>query len=374
MKRPASIQHCFQLPFKGPPVLATGGRQRNTLCVTRGDKAFLSHSLGDLDSATACSDHEIATTEIMIWQAAIPAVIARDLDPDIHSTRFAIELAGNLGVPNLAVQHHHAHVAAVCAEHGIMEPVVGLVLDDCGLGSDGACWGGELLWTDSDKFERLGHLAQLAKPGGDIAQRETWRMAAGVLHRLQRQDEVVRRYTDHPASLDLMTMLAEGRNCPPTSCASLLIATVADLLRLPTQGNGHNDASSVLQAAALEYFNGDYAPVAESLWEINAQGELDFYPLLANLVDEPDARRGAATFHANLIAGATEWVVGACHARGTQAVVLAGACLLNRLLATGLRDNLEGRELEVFEVDQILPDDSSLALGQAWIALKSLRH
>lgn len=374
MKRPASIQYSFQLPFRGPPVFATGGLVRNTLCITRADNAFLSRPLGDLDSPAICADHEVAATEIMVWQASIPAVVARELDPDIHSSRFAIELAGNLGVPHLAVQHHHAHVAAVCAEHGLMEPVIGLVLDDRGMGNDGACWGGELLRVENDKFERLAHLVPLMKPGGDIAQRETWRMAAGVLHRLQRPGEIARRYTDHPAAADLANMLAEERNCPPTSCAALFMATATNLLGLPTEGNSHHSAADTLQEAALQYFNSDYAPVAESLWDITARGELDLYPLLANLADEADARRGAATFHANLIAGAAEWVASACARCDTSKVVLAGACLMNRLLAIGLRENLEQRGLEVFEAQQIQPDDSSVALGQAWVALHSLNH
>ena len=100
--------------------------------------------IGNLDAAANRTDHEVAATEIMVWQGTIPAVIARDLDPDNHAVRFAIELAANLGVANQAVQHHQAHVAAVCAEHGLTEPVLGLVLDDTGFGSDGSCCGRRL--------------------------------------------------------------------------------------------------------------------------------------------------------------------------------------------------------------------------------------
>lgn len=374
MKQPASIQYCLPLPFAGPPVFAMGGRQRNSVCTTKGNSAYLSRVLGDLDSAAVCTDYEAAITEIMVWQAAIPAVVARDIDPDFHSVRFAIELAGNLGVPHLAVQHHHAHVAAVCAEHGLREPVVGLVLDDCGLGNDGACWGGELLRVDGAEFKRLGHLAPLLKPGGDIAEREIWRMAAGVLHHLQRPGDIALRYVDQPAAAGLATMLVEERNCPPTSCAALLTATAACLLRLQTPESGNENALNALRDAALEYFSGDYAPVDESLWNISAHGELDFYPLLANLADERDVRRGAATFHANLIAGATEWAAAACSLCDSRKVVLTGICFLNRLLAASLRNNLEHRGFEVFEARQLQPDDSSLALGQAWVALHSLSH
>jgi hydrogenase maturation protein HypF len=371
MKQPVVVQHSIELPFKGPPVLATGSYFRNALCITSGDRAYLTSPLGDLDTAAICTDHEVAATEVMVWQGTIPAVIARGLDPDVHSSRFAIELAGNLGVPNLAVQHHHAHVAAVCAEHALMEPVVGLVLDDRGMGSDGACWGGELLRVDGANFERLGHLLPLVKPGGDIALRETWRLAAGVLHHLQRTGEIRTRFREYPASADLVTMLTEGRNCPPTSSAGLLIVAAANLLRLNIPNNLHAGAMMVLEEAAVRYFRGNYAPIKEGLWRIDSEGRLDLYPLLSNLADEENVEKGAATLHANLIAGAAEWTANACAATKTRVVVLAGAAMCNYLLATGLRDTLEMRGLTVFEATKLLPDDSSIALGQAWVALRS---
>ena len=222
-------------------------------------------------------------------------------------------------------------------------------------------------------FKRVGHLLPLLKPGGNIALRETWRMAAGVLHYLKRDDEIGRRYNDHPAAQDLVAMLNEGRNCPPTSCAALLMATAANLLHLGAAHTSLQGMAEALEAAALDYFGSDYAPVSESHWAIDHEGRLDFYPLLAQLVNEQDSRRGAATFHACMISGATEWVSMACAASAARKVVLAGSCLQNRLLAAGLRDNLERRGFTVFTAQRILPDDASLALGQAWVALSSLR-
>lgn len=374
MRKPAVIHHSIHLPFSGPPVLAVGARLNNTLCSTSRDHAHLSRELGDLNGAAVCADHEVAATEILVWQATIPALVARDIDPDMHSTRFAIELAANLGVHHLAVQHHHAHVAAVCAEHGLIEPVVGLVLDDIGYGSDGGMWGGELFWVDGDKFERLGHLYPLLMPGGDIAQAEHWRLAAGVMHTLRRTNDIQHRYTEYPASVDLVSMLAEERNCPSSSSALMLMNAVAALLNLDAVGNQRMDAVRAVEVAATRYFASDYSPVNESLWHIDGDHVLDLRPMLAEVADERDGRRGAATFHASLIAGATEWVSQACDRSGARKAVLAGACLQDRLLAAGLRDNLARRGISVFETNMIAPDDSSVSLGQAWVALHALKH
>jgi hydrogenase maturation protein HypF len=374
MKKPAVIQHSIQLPLQGPPILATGSRFQNSLCVTQRDQAYLTSSLGDLDSASACTSHEVTATELLVWQSTIPAAIARDLDPDIHSSRFAIELAGNLGIPHIAIQHHHAHVAAVCAEHALFEPAIGLVLDNGGMGNDGAHWGGELLRVNHASVERLGHLVPLVRPGGDIAERETWRMAAGVLYHLRRTDEIAQRFHEYPAAPDLTSMLSEGRNCPPTFSAGLLFSTASNLLRMSLPTGGHAALMTAFEEAAVRYFQGDYAPLRDTLWQIDMYGCLDLYPTLDYLADETNVQRGAALFHANLIAGAAEWTANACSSAGTKNVVLAGACMSNRLLATGLRNTLERRGLKVFAPTQLPADDSSVAYGQAWLAQQTIRH
>ncbi len=176
----------------------------------------MSRILGNLDAPEACIDHETGASEMIIWQGKIPAAAACDLDPDFYSTRFTIEMANRLGVPNITVQHHHAHIAAICVEHQLNEAVIGLVLDDRGLGTDGSVWGGELLLVDGKDFTRPGHLSPIAMPGGGIAIQEPWRMGTAVLHGLKRGNEIAIRYQHHGAAVDLATMLAEERNCPAT--------------------------------------------------------------------------------------------------------------------------------------------------------------
>ncbi|MFP5512978.1 MAG: carbamoyltransferase HypF, partial [Alphaproteobacteria bacterium] len=165
-----------------PPILAVGGHLKATVCVTRGDEALLSQHIGDLDNAATLGFLEETVAHLLHILGVEPVAVAHDKHPDFQSTRFA----ERTGLPAVAVQHHHAHVAAVMAEHRIKGPALGLAPDGFGLGEGGGSWGGEMLLVDGLRSERLGSLAPLAQPGGDVSARQPWRMAAAALSRMGR--------------------------------------------------------------------------------------------------------------------------------------------------------------------------------------------
>ncbi|MDO8313126.1 MAG: carbamoyltransferase HypF [Sideroxyarcus sp.] len=369
MTHPGCIEHIIELPYPMPPVLAMGAWFKNTLCITSGQQAFVSKNIGDLDTPEACRAHELMTRTLLDWLGEKPVTIAHDLHPDFHSSRFAAQLAAELDVPLIAVQHHHAHIAAVCAEHGVTEPVLGLALDGVGLGTDGSAWGGELLRVDGAGFERIGHLRILPLPGGDRAAQEPWRMAAAVLHELERDDEIMRRYADEPAAATVTAMLQRNINCPRTSSMGRVFDAAAGLLGLCRKMKFEAQAAIALEQAATRYIavHGMPQPLPDG-WRISGSGELDLLPLFSVLANMQDAEQGAALFHATLIAALAGWVEQAMRHTGITAVACGGGCFFNKLLSVRLRERFDAMECRMLTARTMLPGDTAIALGQAWVA------
>lgn len=384
----------IRLARAGPPVLAFGGWYKNTVCVTRGDEAFLSAHIGDLDNAATCAYQDETVARLLDLLAVSPAIIAHDRHPDFHSSRAAVAFAAERGLPCVAVQHHHAHIAAVCAEHGVQTPVLGLALDGVGLGDDGGAWGGELLSVDRAQCRRLGHLRTLALPGGDRAAREPWRMAAATLHALGRGGEIPARFADQPGAPTISTMLVRGLNTPQTSSAGRYFDAAAGLLGIKAAMAYEGQAAMLLEGCAAAWLrtHGPVAPLTGG-WTIDG-GVLDLRPLFAVLAEAelgphdgaaqvasaPDAARAshehergrlAALFHATLAAALADWVIDTARAQQLTTVAAAGGCLLNHVLAQSLRAPLAAAGLQFLEARRAPPNDGGLALGQAWVALYS---
>lgn len=360
------------LAVSGPPVLACGAWLKNTICLTQGNQAYISSLIGDL--ATAEVRHRLDTTVQRMCQnyPLPPKMIAHDLHPDFYSTQFAQAFAEQQQIPVLAVQHHHAHIAAVCAEHGLTQPVLGLALDGVGLGTDNTPWGGELLLVDGARFQRLGHLTTLALPGGDRAAQEPWRMAAAALAKLNRGDEIIRRFSDQPAAEAVTAMLQRKLNCPQTSSMGRLFDAAAGLL-----GTNLIQSHEAQAAVQLQQLAEQHGPVTALTggYQITETNELDFSPLLSALIDCHDTRSdisfAAALFHSTLSAGLATWVEKAACQHNMTSLALGGGCFHNALLRQDLTNRLAAPSLQIISARQILPDDSAIALGQAWVALHS---
>lgn len=357
---PGTIAAVIALARPVPPILGVGAYLKSTLCLAEGTEAVVTTDVGDLATVPAVLAFESAAEGLLARSREPITLVAHDLHPNFHSTRYATALAERLGIAAVGVQHHHAHVAAVMAEHGCAEPVLGLSLDGFGLGPDRDAWGGELLGVDAEGCHRLGHLALMPQPGGDKAAREPWRMGAAAFHALGRGDEIASRYAALPGAGVVAQMLARGVNCPPTSSCGRLFDAACGLLGIKPIAAFEGEAPMALERLVRR-------PRAEpSGWRL-ADGVLDFKPLLARLIDLAPSE-GADLFHGTLVAGMADWVAEAAEATGVRRVVLSGGCFFNRVLTDGLVAALHERGIAPLRPIQLSPGDGAISLGQAWAA------
>lgn len=353
MAVPGWITQVVDLPRPMPTVLGAGAFLKASLCLIDGQRAYLTRDAGDLGAFEAVEDYDKLLHEL-IGAAHHPlARAAHDLHPDFHSTG----AAEGLGVPTLPVQHHHAHTLATQWEHGREGPVLGLSLDGFGLGPGNQSWGGELLRVDGPDYSRIGHLALLRQPGGDIAAREPWRMAAAALHRLGRGAEIAARFADQPHAPMLGQMLEKGINAPETSSCGRLFDAACGLVGLRPVAEFEGQAPMELEALA------DAPEVMAGGWTLK-DGVLDFAPLLGRLAGM-EARAGSNLFHGSLAAGFAAMVLAARAETGISTVAFGGGCFFNRVFTARLEMALAEGGMDVLKPLKLSPGDAGLSFGQA---------
>ena len=365
-----------------PTILATGAFFKNTVCITRGDEAFLSPHIGSLDNAATRHAFDAMVEHFMQLLAVTPQAVVHDRHPDFYSTHAAAVWAERFSAPLIAVSHHHAHIAAVMAEHHLDDAVLGLAFDGVGLGDDGEAWGGELLRVDQTACARLGHLAPLYLAGGDRAAREPWRMAASVLAQTLSSEDAPNAITTHfaaekaaptVATLLMRAKSGKARHTPRTTGMGRMFDAAAAALNICSHMRFEGQAAMQLEGLAHRYLRRHDTLPVKPLYRIDGN-LLDIKPLLAALFDIDDAEYGAALFHGTLIAATIEWAAQAAKQERLARIVCGGGCFMNALLAQGVHDGLTHRGFNVYQAQAAPANDGGLSLGQAWIGLHALRN
>ena len=348
-------------------VLALGGHQKNALAVGGAGRIVVGPYLGDLDTALAVERFATATAQLPALAGGQPAWLACDLHPDYASSRWAAADPR----PRQTVQHHHAHLAAVLAEHAIAGEVLGVAFDGAGLGEDGTLWGGEFLYGDSRQVRRVARWRPFPLPGGERAAREPRRSALGLLYaaygpELGGETLDLREHERRT----LLQALERGVNTSLTGSVGRLFDAVAALLGLCQVMSFEGQAAQLLQAAA------ERAP-RQTPYPVNLVRDgdgwlIDWRPMLAALLGERAAGRPvapiAARFHATLAAA----VVGVAQRLRARRVVLCGGCFQNRRLLADTRAALQDAGIAMWWPARLPPGDAALACGQAAVVMARL--
>lgn len=363
------------LPFPAPePVLALGAQLKHTCTLARDELAHLGPHTGDLENAETFTAFKRTAGDLLRWHQTAPDWCAHDLHPGYLSTQYARRWPETRRIP---VQHHHAHVAATAAEHGVTEPFVGVALDGLGLGTDGTFWGGEILLARHRDFSRFGRFATAPMPGGAAAVRRPARMALGYLYGAESFGSpipehlaagLLSRVDDQERSV-VRTAVARTFNCPRASSAGRLFDAMSAFLGLCDDTSYEGEAAVRLEAAAA----GHDARAALD-WQLHEQDGLWVYDPVPTLCDAlrstSDSPVGevAARFHRTVAEVVVAMASKAAAAWGTDIVCLGGGVFQNSLLTARVLDGLARAGLRALAGERVPMNDGGISYGQAAVA------
>lgn len=360
------------LPVSVPPTLAVGADLKNTMGLAEGRYAWLSQHIGDMDDLATLSAFGAATAHLGALTGVRPEILVADAHPRYRSTSWAHRHAD--GRPVRTVQHHHAHIAAVMAEHGLdgSGQVLGFAFDGTGYGTDGAVWGGEVLLADYKGFQRIAHMKYVPLPGGDVSVLRPYRMAMAHLWAAGvpwADDLPPVRACPPDETAVLLHQLETGLGCAPTSSMGRLFDAVAALAGVRQVVDYEAQAAIELEGLSrgadpggLQYrFLIDFAPGATAL--------IDPAPLLNAVVDDVRTGVSCGVIGARFHAAVARLIVSVTAEFATEGatVALSGGVFQNALLLgnsiTALRDN----GFEVITHRRVPPNDGGIALGQIMV-------
>lgn len=360
------------------PIAGAGAQLKHTFALAADGRAHLGPHTGDLADVATYDAFRTSYDDLKRLTGIEPVAIAHDLHPGYLSAQWA----KTQPLRRIPVQHHHAHVAACAAEHGVRGRFLGVAYDGLGLGDDGTLWGGELLVADLSGYRRVGRFATAPLPGGDAAVRHPSRTALGHLLGGEQLGSprpypwLTRAFTDRLDAGEVAAVratVARDVNCPRASSAGRLFDTVAALLGLADQVSYEGEAAVLVEAAAGR----EHAvPLAHRV--VRAQGlwVYDSAPTLTDLLErrlggEPVSRLAAA-FHLTLAIVTAELVARAVEDGAPRTVCLGGGCFVNRLLLTEVRRRLHAQGLRVLVGSQVPVGDGGISYGQAAVAAARL--
>jgi hydrogenase maturation protein HypF len=348
------------------PVLAVGAELKNTFCLAKGEHAFISHHIGDLENAETLQSFTSGIEHYRRLFDIVPSVVAHDLHPEYLSTKYALELPG---VDLVGVQHHHAHIASCLADNGVGGPAIGVAFDGTGYGPDGTIWGGEFLVADLSSYQRVGHLAPVPMPGGAAAIRQPWRMAASYLSSagIDAADfDVARRNASRWDAI--LSMAQSGVNAPLTSSAGRLFDAVAAILSVRDEINYEGQAAVELEQLAAVGEPGAYRAALTPDTPFLARGTDLIAAAIADVALSAPREIVAARFHNGLVALITEGCTRLRDQHDMNTVALSGGVFQNLLLLTRTVDSLVTQGFTVLTHSRVPCNDGGISLGQAVVA------
>jgi hydrogenase maturation protein HypF len=362
----------IKLAETGAMVLGVGAELKNTVCLLKEDQAFCSQHIGDLKNLEAYRVFQQSIAQLEALFEISPALIVHDLHPQYLSSRWVVE---QKAVPALAVQHHHAHLAACLAENRQEGPAIGIILDGAGYGADQTIWGGEVLLGDACGYRRFAALEALPLPGGDAAVQAPWRTALSYLHAAHGAQLPDLPFMAAQECGPILAMVQKKVNSPLTSSCGRLFDAVAAM-------SGGRQTIQYEAQSAIEWMRMAGGEIGEEVFPCEVYAEDDMLKIsvrsliraVVQAVQSGMAQSGISRrFHAGLVAVFTRVAEEARRREKIRTVVLSGGVFQNRLLLEGMIASLGRAGFQVLVHRELPCNDACISLGQAVIGREALK-
>ena len=357
----------IKLPFETVPTLGCGAELKLTFSLSRKDDLFLSPYIGNSGSKETMDFYLEIYEKYIKWFKLKPELIACDLQPDFATTRFAEQTK----LPLVRVQHHHAHISAIMAEHQLDEKVIGISYDGTGYGIDSAIWGGEIFIADHTNFERVFHLNYMPLPGGDASIKHPIRIAYAYSIATGANTELVNGISELERNV-IQKQLQNNFNVFQTSSMGRLFDCIAAMLGLfPTI------TFEAQSAMALEFLCGNESVSDSEPYSFEISKDIiNIKPIIIDV--SKDIQKGvdhkviSKRFHKTIIEFTLVSVQKTAIASGLNKVVLSGGVMQNRILLNGLIETLTRNNFTVYSPRNLSPNDGSISVGQVMIANRNI--
>lgn len=352
----------------GHPLIALGGELKNSICLLKGNKGFLSQHIGDLTNLSAYEFFQETIVHMQNIMDTKAEYLVHDMHPEYLSTKFAKE---QNSIPLIEVQHHHAHMASCMAENNIDDDVIGLILDGTGFGYDNSIWGGEIILGNYTQIRRFAHLEYMPLPGGDAAAKEPWRTAVSYIYNAFNKKVPMLDGYDNDKTRLIYEMLDKGINTPFTSSTGRLFDAVSAMCGGPKKNRYEAEAAiSLMQAASgSESMTFDFGYISNNN---NGTNIIPLKKLIRSVINAVSENlpysKVASIFHKTLARMFVEEIILAYEDSKIHKVVLSGGVFQNEILSTLIENELTNIGFEVFIQSAIPANDGGLSLGQAVIA------
>lgn len=354
----------------GSPVLAVGGELKNTICLLKEDKAIVSQHIGDLENIEAYNFFKMTIEHLQRIFDVKPKLTVHDMHPQYFSTQWAKEQSD---IQTIAVQHHHAHLAACMAENQLTESVIGIIMDGTGYGTDGTIWGGEILIGDYNNFERFAHFEPMPLPGGDAAIKSPWRTAVSYLHKTFNGSIPNLPFIDNHDIKPIVEMIDKNINSPFTSSCGRLFDAVAAM-------SGGRQTIRYEAQAAIELMQAfettNVRPFSFIIEQKNDHREILLQSIVRSVVrsiqNNESFSKISSRFHTTLIQIYLEVAKEARNETGINQIVLSGGVFQNMVLFEQTILALEKANFKIYTHSQIPTNDGGISLGQAMIGREFL--